>query len=459
MFLTLLAGLAWAEDVFVSSNERGLSILLNGVDTGLVTPATVKGVAPGRVAVGVRGRCREGEVVVEVARGTTITRVSVPAVEQSGMLTVNPTPAEARLELNGRPYPGVAGSPIALACGAHTLKAEMTGYVPAIVTIDIDMHEDVVVPLSLIKLGLGTLDLSVQPRTATLYLDGREVGHDAVTLPSVYQGVHEVAAELEGYQTARAQVVVEEGDAQAWHFELERVGRKDKSRAVQLSGPVRSAGTGSATPAVVDDPDLTAEAAAIAAAEAREKAAAEARAREEEARARAEAQAAARAKTEAEIRARAEAAARERAEVEAREKAEAEAREQAEREKAAAVADGRSTSRARGGKLALDLTGGTLLAGSAVGGAATWWFYTQTEKAYGIYEDKVRLAEGDRERVDEAQAFYDSNVAPKRNLLYLSAGASVLLLGSGITLVAIDAGGPTFVPVKGGAMVAWTLGF
>ncbi|MFN7142933.1 MAG: PEGA domain-containing protein, partial [Myxococcota bacterium] len=197
-----LFALAHAEDLYVSSNERGAAILLNGVDTGYTTPATIPGVKPGQALVTVEGGCTRGEAVVDVLKGLT-TRVSIVATEQLGTLTVVPVPATARLELDSASFQGVPGLPLAVSCGDHTVRASLDGHVPAIVTVTVGMGQDLTVPINLQKLGIGTLELSVTPRNATIYVDGKPVGSDAVTLPSVYQGVHTISAELDGYQSAK----------------------------------------------------------------------------------------------------------------------------------------------------------------------------------------------------------------------------------------------------------------
>ncbi len=343
-----LLALAHAEDLYVSSNERGAAILLNGVDTGYTTPATIPGVKPGRTLVTVEGGCARGETLIDVLPGLT-TRASIVATEQLGTLSLVPVPANARLELDSAPFLGSPGVPLAVSCGEHTVRAALEGYVTAVVTVDVGMGQDLSVPLALQKLGIGTLELSVSPRSATLYLDGKPVGSDAVTLPSVYQGVHTVSAELDGYQSARKQVAVEDGGTQAWHFELARASQKKATSTVTLLGgtpePAGTAGKGEgATPARKADPaeDTRAakrEAAARAEAEAEREAAerdAEAKreAAEREAEEKAEADRAAKAERTAKAAREAVEAKAER-EAESEREAEARAEEEAEREAAA----------------------------------------------------------------------------------------------------------------------------
>ena len=234
--ILLLATFAHAEDLYVSSNVKGASILLNGVDTGFRTPATLHGVAPGAVEVAVELGCARGQSTVTVAAGM-VTRVSVAATQQLGTLTLAPDPVQAKLFLDEAPFPGRVGSPVAVECGSHTVRAELYGYVPAVLAVDVEVNQDLTIPITLSPLGYSVLDLSVRPRDATLIVDNVPVGADAVTLPSVFAGGHTLSAELDGYQTVKTQVVVAEGESQAWHFELVRSGQKKKqSTAVQLRG-------------------------------------------------------------------------------------------------------------------------------------------------------------------------------------------------------------------------------
>lgn len=326
-----LFALAHAEDLYVSSNERGAAILLNGVDTGFKTPATVPGVQPGRTLVTVESGCSRGEAEVDVLPGLT-TRASIVATEQLGTLSIVPVPAAAKLELDGAAFLGSPGVPLAVSCGEHTVRASLDGHITAVVTVEVGMGQDLTVPLSLQKLGLGTLELSVSPRSATIYLDGKAVGSDAVTLPSVYQGVHTIAAELDGYQSAKKQVVVEDGSAQAWHFELVRASQKRQaSKVTRLGGGPEAASattTGKGAGAVpTEAPSRDAARREAAAREAAEREATE----------KAEREASEKAEREAAKREAAAIAAREAAQREAAEREAAEAAEQAEREAAEAA--------------------------------------------------------------------------------------------------------------------------
>ena len=76
---------ALAEDLQVSSNVSGLSIVVNGEDTGLRTPATVRNVGAGSTVVQVGDSCRSGTAMTEVRAGAR-NEVTVRAEEQLATL-------------------------------------------------------------------------------------------------------------------------------------------------------------------------------------------------------------------------------------------------------------------------------------------------------------------------------------------------------------------------------------
>ena len=480
--LLLLSRLALAADVYVSSNVKGAQILLNGVETGVLTPGTVTGVAPGVVTLTVLGECVRGEATTAVSSGVTA-RVSVTAVAQLGTITVRPSPSQAKLTLDDRPWPGESGAPVAVQCGEHTIAAEQSGYVPAVVTVDLHMDEDIDLPLSLSKLGMGTIDLTAQPRTATMTLDGRPIGEDAVSLPSVFAGVHAIGANLDGYKTATKQIVVADGDAQAWHIELAREGSKKES-AVIVVRPGRGGELAEGLDGGTDD-----ELAAASVAEARaagdnaarmaaEDAALQRRA--EEARRRGAGDAGAAAAVSRVDRAEAERAAQEQIERAEAERAEAEQARAAEaRRKAAltakaeveaaeaaqskpapqrAVAKQSSTPTKGAGLKPTQVAGITGMALGAGTGGLTAYFYAESSQAYRIYNAKVESARSqhDQQMAAGAQSYFENFVVPRRNALYLSGGATGALLVAGVVLVLVDETGPVVAPLPGGGMLSWT---
>ena len=484
--LLLLAGLTRAEDVAVTSNLTGAAILLNGVDTGEVTPATLTGVPPGPIVVSVREGCASGSANVKVVAGQPA-KVSLFAIEQGGTLVVKPTPADAIVSVNGKNLKS-PGQKLTLDCGEHTVRAEREGYAVTVMTIQVTADDALVLPIELTKADLASLELSVQPRTALLMLDGKEVGTDTVTLPSVKPGTHTIAAEYTGYQSIEQTVSIASGDDVAWHFELVRTATKAKSTATQIRGKkpeatVADLDTDSGDDESLEDADEdTTDDVPYYARDPEAEKAAKAKA---DADADADADAKAKADADAKAKADADAKAKKAAEEEARREAEA-ARSQGEddedesldelepdvpyyladdkkKEKEKAT---KSTSSGGGkvdsddsgkpNKTGLRVAGGVTTGLGVLGGVGTVFLFDQANIAHDAWatKDAAAKASGDQELKKKATDYYNDVFTPKATMFYAAGGATAALLGTGVILFIVDAPmSPVVVP--GGAMLTW----
>lgn len=523
--ILLLATLAYAEDLYVSSNIKGAEILLNGVDTGFRTPATLHGVPAGAAEVAVELGCSRGTSTVVVEAGL-VTRVSVAATQQLGTLTLSPEPIQAKLILDGAPFPGRAGSPLAVECGSHTVRAELYGFVPAVLTVDVGVSQDLTIPITLSPLGYAVLDLSVHPREATLFVDNVPVGADAVTLPSVFAGGHAVSAELDGYQSVKTQIVMAEGESQAWHFELVRAKKKNKvSTAVQLRGSgggTTTVGRAAVAPKAAPDEDAgereveavappvvatktaepkpapaaTTQTATVPAATTRTAAVAPAepkpakvveqpkvattveppkkkdsggdyysRLRTEPDPADVVAEALSEeANTEADLDTPEEPAPK-KSSAKA-DKASGKAEKPASTKKDEPKSSKREEpptddDHTKHGKTGRTIAGTSIMVLGAGAGGAGVYFYDRTQVAYDAYNAKLTAAKEQEDPAlrEQANTFYDHTLVPRRNLMYASAGTSVVCLATGLTLVLVDDRLPILAPIPGGAMVRWHLSF
>lgn len=118
---------------------------------------------------------------------------------------------------------------------------------------------------------------------------------------------------------------------------------------------------------------------------------------------------------------------------------------------------GRTEKRGGAGK---DVAGATMLVLGAVGGGATFYSWQQTVKTTEIWEKKENLADQDGDLQGAADAYYDQTMMPWYYTFYGSAAGTAVLLGTGITLVLVDDGGPSVVPLPGGGgMFTWSGSF
>ncbi len=383
--LALLVSTAHAEEIQVSSNIADAAILVNGVDTGLRTPARVQ--APwGRAQVTVERGCERGEALVDVPRGG-VGKVSVFAQAQSGWLRVELRPEAASLELDGNTFPGVVGVPVEVTCGQHSLRATREGYLPSIVTVDVGPGREETASINMVAIAAGALDLSVTPREATIYLDGTPIGTGDLSIPTVYEGMHVVSARLDGWQSAEKSVMVRGSDALAYKIVLEKTGAKNKQSRVTLveRGPVgaerdadapKPGAEGGLPPSATPPPDR--------------------RTRD---------------------RAPQASAPTKPAPVEVRD--------------SGTKTDGAWTGREWGGVAAL--------AGAAGGAAFTVWSWQSVNRAYVVYQDRMDAAGNDPALLETADRFYTLNVRPRATRLYAAGAGTVALAAAGTALTLLDA--------------------
>lgn len=204
--LLLLATSAWAAGgVDVSTDPPGAAVAVDGTPTALVTPASLTGLTAGRHTIEVRRGCMVGRQQVEVLDGG-VAQVSIPMIEQGGMLQLQLYPSDARVELNGAPFPVVANVPMAVDCGKHQLRVTAPGHAAAVLSVNVAAGRTTTLPVTLDPVALGSLDVDVAPPAATLWLDEQVVGVGPQQL-EVSAGPHVLRATLDGYLDQERQVI------------------------------------------------------------------------------------------------------------------------------------------------------------------------------------------------------------------------------------------------------------
>lgn len=495
--LLLSVGLSYAEDVVVTSNLEGAAIYLNGVDTGEVTPATLTGVKPGPVRVSVREGCVAGEANIKVVAGQTA-KVSLFALEQGGTILVKASPTGVAVTLDGKAMAKV-GQKVEVACGEHTVQGTLAGHGPETVEFTIAANEHLDIPLALKKAELATLELSVQPRTATMLLDGKEVGSDTVILPSVVPGTHTIAAEYVGYQSVTANVNLGGGDDAAWHFELVRNATKTKSSVTQIRGPDRS------KPAVAeledegededepddrdardddeddaedDDEDAGSGTPYYARGTAKEEDDEDEREDEREdledldepaaTSSRSSGSKSSKSGSTNPYASRDDAADDEDEDLDEEPEDEEEPEEEEDRyadldeEPSRATTDRSSSSTTRvekdgGSKAPLRIAGGVLTGLGVVGGGGSVYLFDLANTAHDAWvaKDDAARESGDKALKAKADQYYEDVFVPRATLFYAGVAGSAALLGTGVVLFVVDAPVAPIVVPGGGAGLAW----
>jgi hypothetical protein len=434
----LLLSSALAEELTVSSNIRGLSIVVNGVDTGLKTPATVDGVAPGNVMVQVGDACRAGSAMAEVTAGQG-GRVNVRAEEQLATLTVAVTPAQAVVDVNGGKVTLSPNVPVGLPCGTYEVVAQLKGYSPVSYSLELIGGQTLELPIELERLGVSSVELSVRPSAGTILFDGVEVGQDAAVMPTVYEGLHTISASAKGYNDLSQPIWVDGGNNLVFKLELGRGDEKGSVTAVGGAGRSALEEGKRRAGASVDDEETE-----------------ETGKREEVADLPPE-----------EVDEPEEEPDEELAPVKSwsEKAAEKAAKDSASAKKEKAV-DLDAVEPAKPSKKGLRIGGGVLLGlGAVVAGGGGYFTYAQAAESYTIAQAKYAAADaatGDQAvRLTEvADDYYYNEFGPKNNVMIGVIGAGGVVAGAGLLLLVIDGDATPFVaPAPGGGMVGWSSSF
>lgn len=194
-------------DLYVVSTPAGAMIWLDGADADHLTPFMLRGVAPGKHHVQVRGDCTRAEADVTVTVGG-IARAELTPVAGKGTLSVASATPGARVLVDGAEMGKAPQTVKDLGCGDHTVTLRAPGYLEANRTVRVPAFENVPVDLQLQKEEFGTLVLDVTPLEVNVAVDGIGVGAGPRTLDHIAAGPHKVAGTLEGYTPATVDVTV-----------------------------------------------------------------------------------------------------------------------------------------------------------------------------------------------------------------------------------------------------------
>jgi hypothetical protein len=257
---TLLAVPAFAAetgDVFVTlvDGNNG-AIYLDGNDTGLKSPATLKNVNAGQHQIQVRGDCMVASATVDVAPGR-IARTEMQMSSVGGFLMLSIAPETATVFLDGVKIGTGPSLGVEADCGDHVIEATADGLASQKRTIRVEMGSALTLEFNLQQAGFGTLSMMVEPVTAEIFLDGKPVAVGPVEVNDVVQGVHTIGAILDGYEPLEKRVTVKAGQVTRLDLVLtpadggdpgtpspeeDKKDKKDKKKAEQADAQVSSQG-------------------------------------------------------------------------------------------------------------------------------------------------------------------------------------------------------------------------
>ncbi|MBA4364760.1 MAG: hypothetical protein C0398_01985 [Coprothermobacter sp.] len=220
----------------VTSTPPGASIILDGTDRKMTTPATLTGVAVGSHTVLLRlTGYADGRENASVTAGTTSalqvaltkeldattppvepgTPPVTPPTQVETTLRVTSTPGSAAIVLDEKETGRLTPATIVVAPGSHTVSLKLAGYAVATRTVSVAKggQASLAVPLTLTPpVAQGSLRITSTPAGAVVTIDGKLVTGKTPLTVDVALGHHTILVALRGYETyARSGVEVVKG--------------------------------------------------------------------------------------------------------------------------------------------------------------------------------------------------------------------------------------------------------
>ena len=209
----------------VTSTPPGASIILDGTDRKLTTPATLTGVAVGSHTVVLRlTGYAEGRENATVTAGTTsalqvaLTKTldtTLPPVEPGTppvtppaqvetTLRVTSTPGSAAIVLDEKETGRVTPATIVVAPGSHTVSLKLAGYAVASRTVTVAKGGQASLAIALTQappVAQGSLRITSTPAGAVVTIDGKRMTGTTPLTVGIALGHHTIQVALNGYET------------------------------------------------------------------------------------------------------------------------------------------------------------------------------------------------------------------------------------------------------------------
>jgi len=192
-----------------TSPEQGARILIDGKETGLLTPAL-----SGRLESGEHTVTVVKELFQPVSRRMIITDSLTVSLELD--MPVNyagvevDLPAEASLSINGT----VAGKGKwagRLPSGVYAFEAGQPKHMPAMQELNLEPGMDYRIELKPVPIT-GTLDVVTHPPKASLLLNGQPVGESPASLKNLLIGDYSLTIDRPGFATIQRNITIREGE-------------------------------------------------------------------------------------------------------------------------------------------------------------------------------------------------------------------------------------------------------
>ena len=229
---------AWG-DISIASEPSGAAITVAGAQKN-TTPATVTAVHGQELSLSLPGR-KPWKKIIEVAPGQQLDLGLITLPPADALLNINTQPAGASITVDDE-YRGVSPLKIELSPEKnHKIKLFLAGYQSATRTMTLTSGSEDTLDLALTA-RLGTVNISVQPQGATLYIHGKAQGRaldNGITSLRLPARPHLFKVEKNGYLSEQKTITPKPGVMQSLSFTLQT---PEQQRVAAIPASLQSPG-------------------------------------------------------------------------------------------------------------------------------------------------------------------------------------------------------------------------
>ena len=197
-----------------SGSEMGAMIVLDGKETGQVTPVTLKGIPCGKHTIGISKPFYKGGKKVVVVKSGEVAKVSIDMRANFGSLSVESTPSEAVVKIDGRVDGTTPLTVKKIEAGEHTVWVAKADFGEVRRKIVVRPKKKTRLKVSL-EPEFGQVQIAVKPNSSNdevmVNLDGDQLGHPPLTLKRIAPGSHKLTLTSPLYKAIERKIKVVRG--------------------------------------------------------------------------------------------------------------------------------------------------------------------------------------------------------------------------------------------------------
>ena len=205
--------------VSVNSNPSGARVILNGKDTGRITPCVLDEVAPGSNDIKLQlAEYAPGFDKVDVQEGQ-MSIINITLEARFAHVTINSLQG-ASIKINGNPI-STSNFNGNLSEGIYDIEVSMAGYETVSKQIEVKVNEHQILDI-MPKPIYGMLDISSTPMDANITINGKSYGVTPITIDELLIGDYDVVISKVGFAAETKNVTITKGATASINVKLQR---------------------------------------------------------------------------------------------------------------------------------------------------------------------------------------------------------------------------------------------